>query len=149
MTEPAPTRDHTERMLRRVRRRSAPRRRHGRGSQGGQQLAGRADRCAGRISPPPPSSSSPAVWRRASGLTIRNVGINPTRTGLLDILRLMGADIRVQPAGAGGAEPVADIEVRRSALRGIAVPEALVPLAIDEFPVLLHRRRLRRAARRW
>jgi 3-phosphoshikimate 1-carboxyvinyltransferase len=67
---------------------------------------------------------------------IENVGVNPTRTGLLDILRLMGADVRVHERGGAGAEPVADISVRASQLRGIHVPEALVPLAIDEFPVL-------------
>lgn len=70
------------------------------------------------------------------GLLIRNVGLNPTRTGLLDILRSMGADIEVVDARASGAEPVADLRVRASALRGIEVPAALVPLAIDEFPVL-------------
>jgi 3-phosphoshikimate 1-carboxyvinyltransferase len=63
--------------------------------------------------------------------------VNPTRTGLLELLRLMGADIRVEPrAGAAeGAEPIADIHVRAAALQGIRVPEHLVPLAIDEFPV--------------
>jgi 3-phosphoshikimate 1-carboxyvinyltransferase len=70
------------------------------------------------------------------GLTIENVGVNPTRTGLLDILRAMGGDIAVMNARSSGAEPVADLKVRRSALRGIDVPPALVPLAIDEFPVL-------------
>ena len=53
-----------------------------------------------------------------------------------DILRLMGAEIRVHERSEGGAEPVADLEVRASALKGIRVPEELVPLAIDEFPVL-------------
>jgi 3-phosphoshikimate 1-carboxyvinyltransferase len=67
---------------------------------------------------------------------VENVGINPTRTGILDVLKLMGADLRVHPRESQGGEPVADIEVRRSALRGIAVPEQLVPLAIDELPVL-------------
>ena len=70
------------------------------------------------------------------GLLIQNVGLNPTRIGLLEILRLMGADIEVRGARASGAEPVADLKVRRSSLRGIEVPRALVPLAIDEFPVL-------------
>ncbi len=70
------------------------------------------------------------------GLTIENVGVNPTRTGLLDILRAMGGDIALMNARGSGAEPVADLKVRRSALRGIDVPPALVPLAIDEFPVL-------------
>lgn len=70
------------------------------------------------------------------GLLIRNVGLNPTRTGLLDILRSMGGDIEIELARESGAEPVADLRVRASALKGIEVPAALVPLAIDEFPVL-------------
>jgi 3-phosphoshikimate 1-carboxyvinyltransferase len=70
------------------------------------------------------------------GLVIRNVGMNPTRTGLLDILRSMGAEIDVEHPHVSGAEPVADLRIRRSALRGIRVPAALVPLAIDEIPVL-------------
>jgi 3-phosphoshikimate 1-carboxyvinyltransferase len=72
----------------------------------------------------------------ADGLLIRNVGLNPTRTGLLDILRSMGGDIEVSDARVSGAEPVADLRVWASALRGIEVPAALVPLAIDEIPVL-------------
>ena len=70
------------------------------------------------------------------GLLIRNVGMNPTRSGLLDILRGMGADIEVLRMGASGAEPVADLKVRKSALEGVAVPESLVPIAIDELPIL-------------
>jgi len=70
------------------------------------------------------------------GLLIRNVGLNPTRTGILDILRLMGARIDIQDPRSSGAEPVADLLVQRSDLHGIDVPAALVPLAIDEFPVL-------------
>ena len=70
------------------------------------------------------------------GLIIENVGMNPTRTGLLDILRSMGGDIEVLRARNSGAEPVADLLIRTSSLEGIEVPEALVPLAIDEFPVL-------------
>ena len=71
-----------------------------------------------------------------AGLIIENVGMNPTRTGLLEILRSMGGDIEVLRARDSGAEPVADLLVRTSSLEGIEVPEALVPLAIDEFPVL-------------
>jgi 3-phosphoshikimate 1-carboxyvinyltransferase len=71
-----------------------------------------------------------------SGLLIRDVGLNPSRVGLLEILRLMGAAIEVENERASGAEPVADLRVRASAMRGIVVPPALVPLAIDEFPVL-------------
>jgi 3-phosphoshikimate 1-carboxyvinyltransferase len=71
----------------------------------------------------------------AGGLLIENVGLNPTRTGLLDILRSMGARIDIVNPREG-AEPVADLEVHASALRGVRVPADLVPLAIDELPVL-------------
>ncbi|MFB6349374.1 bifunctional prephenate dehydrogenase/3-phosphoshikimate 1-carboxyvinyltransferase [Moraxella sp. ZJ142] len=70
------------------------------------------------------------------GLTIEKVGMNPTRTGVIDILRLMGADIRLSNEAVVGGEPIADITVRPSDLHGIEIPESLVPLAIDEFPVL-------------
>ena len=72
----------------------------------------------------------------AAGLLIRNVGVNPTRTGLLDMLRAMGGNIEILNARTSGAEPVADLLVRASALRGVQVPTELVPLAIDELPVL-------------
>ena len=72
----------------------------------------------------------------SGGLLIENVGLNPTRTGLLDILRAMGARIDVLNPRDCGKEPVADLKVHASALKGIAVPPDLVPLAIDEFPVL-------------
>jgi 3-phosphoshikimate 1-carboxyvinyltransferase len=70
------------------------------------------------------------------GLVLRNVGMNPTRTGLLDILRSMNGDIEILDERLSGAEPVADLRIHASDLRGIEVPAALVPLAIDEFPVL-------------
>lgn len=72
----------------------------------------------------------------SGGLLLRNVGMNPTRTGMLDILRLMGGVIEVQNPHLSGAEPVADILVHRSGLKGIDMPATLVPLAIDEIPVL-------------
>lgn len=72
----------------------------------------------------------------AGGLRVANVGLNPSRVGLLQILRSMGARIDVLDETLSGAEPVADLLVHASALRGIEVPAALVPLAIDEFPVL-------------
>ncbi len=65
---------------------------------------------------------------------VRGVGVNPTRTGLLEMLGMMGADLRLVNRRTCGAEPVADIEIRPALLRGIRVPERLVPLAIDEFP---------------
>lgn len=132
--EPAPSRDHTERMLESFGvqvQREGPRL----VIEGGQTLRGTAVQV-------PADFSSAAFFIVAGclaaeqGVLLRNVGVNPTRTGLLDLLRAMGADIRLHPARtSAGAEPVADIEVRASRLRGIEVPEATVPLAIDEFPV--------------
>lgn len=71
-----------------------------------------------------------------SDLVLRGVGINPRRTGLLAALGLMGADIAILDARSEGGEPVADLHVRHAPLRGIDVPEALVPDMIDEFPAL-------------
>jgi 3-phosphoshikimate 1-carboxyvinyltransferase len=134
VTEPAPTRDHTERMLR------------GFGVQVSTdgpriRLAGRQKLTGARIAVPADISSAAfflvaGCLAGADDFVLENVGINPTRTGILDILKLMGADLRVHARDDGGAEPVADIEVRRSSLKGIAIPESLVPLAIDELPVL-------------
>jgi 3-phosphoshikimate 1-carboxyvinyltransferase len=75
-----------------------------------------------------------AALAAKDGLTLQNVGINPTRTGLLEMLRLMGADLTIKERAPQGPEPTADITVRAAPLRGIQVPHALVPLAIDEFP---------------
>ncbi len=133
VTEPAPTRDHTERMLagfgvELLRSGSTV------ALEGGQALQ------ATSVAVPGDFSSAAFFLVAASigggdGLTLRNVGINPTRTGLLDLLVSMGADVRVQRHPGNLPEPVADLEVRPAPLRGIRVPEALVPLAIDEFPV--------------
>jgi 3-phosphoshikimate 1-carboxyvinyltransferase len=70
------------------------------------------------------------------GLLIQNVGLNPTRTGLLDVLRSMGGNIEILNPRESGAEPVADLLVHASVLHGVEMPAALVPLAIDELPVL-------------
>jgi 5-enolpyruvylshikimate-3-phosphate synthase len=72
----------------------------------------------------------------AGELVIEGVGLNPTRTGILRILRLMGAELRVEPDPAGAGEPVGRLIVSPSQLRGIQVPPELVPLAIDEFPLI-------------
>jgi 3-phosphoshikimate 1-carboxyvinyltransferase len=134
ITEPAPTRDHTERMLRGFGVKietDGPRVRLA----GGQGLRGTRIDVPGDI-------SSAAFFLVAGSIAgsgefiIENVGVNPTRTGVIDILKLMGADITVVPRAAQGGEPVADLHVRRAELKGIQVPEALVPLAIDELPVL-------------
>ncbi len=72
-----------------------------------------------------------------SDLLLRDVGVHPRRTGLLEALRRMGADITIERSREGpGGEPIADLRVRHARLRGIDVPEALVPDMIDEFPIL-------------
>jgi 3-phosphoshikimate 1-carboxyvinyltransferase len=73
----------------------------------------------------------------ADGLLIEGVGVNPTRTGLLALLEAMGAQVELRNPRSAGAEPVADLFVKARELRGIDVPPELVPLAIDELPVLL------------
>lgn len=134
--EPAPSRDHTERMLAAFGAQVA--REGARVSvAGGQVLRGTRVRV-------PADISSAAFFLVAGclgaqrGLLLRNVGMNPTRTGVITILKAMGADIRVHPLPeeVPGAEPRADLEVRRAALQGIEIDPALVPLAIDELPVL-------------
>jgi len=139
VTEPAPTRDHTERMLTAFGV-EVLRTERGVAIEGGQTLRGASIDVPGDFSSAAFFLVLGALAAR-KGLTIRGVGINPTRTGLLDMLIMMGADIRVRSksavdgAGQTAGEPIADIEVRASRLRGITVPEALVPLSIDEFPV--------------
>jgi len=71
-----------------------------------------------------------------SDITLQHVGVNPTRTGVVDVLKLMGADLELLNQRDVGGEPVADIRVRSAPLSGIDIPVELVPLAIDEFPVL-------------
>ncbi|HEY5633243.1 MAG TPA: 3-phosphoshikimate 1-carboxyvinyltransferase [Burkholderiaceae bacterium] len=134
VTEPAPTRDHTERMLGGF---GVALRRDGARVtiRGGQRLR------ATRIDVPADISSAAfflvaASIAPGSDLVLEHVGMNPTRTGVIDILRAMGARIEVIGAREVGGEPVADLRVRSAQLRGIEVPPELVPLAIDEFPVL-------------
>jgi 3-phosphoshikimate 1-carboxyvinyltransferase len=69
-------------------------------------------------------------------LVLKHVGINPTRIGIINILRQMGANLKFLREYEAGGEPVADIRVRYAPLHGINIPEDQVPLAIDEFPVL-------------
>lgn len=134
VTQPEVSRDHTERMLsafgyevkvdgNRI------------SVEGGGQLTG------GDIAVPADISSAAffmvsAAISHGSELTLTQVGINPTRTGIIDILKLMQADITLSNETHVGGEPVADITIRSSSLVGIEIPEYLVPLAIDEFPVL-------------
>jgi 3-phosphoshikimate 1-carboxyvinyltransferase len=132
--EPAPTRDHTERMLEgfgyAVRREGA-----GIAIEGGGVLRGT------RIDVPADISSAAfflvaASIAAGSDLLLLNVGVNPTRIGVITILRAMGADIEILNERVSGGEPVADLQVRAAPLRGIEIPLDQVPLAIDEFPAL-------------
>ncbi len=135
VTEPAPTRDHTERMLQGF---GYPVQRQDQRSiavTGGGRLQGAS------IDVPADISSAAfflvgASIAPGSDLVLEHVGVNPTRTGVIDILRLMGADIEVLNPRQVGGEPVADLRVRHAPLHGVRIPEALVPLAIDEFPAL-------------
>ncbi len=132
--EPHPTRDYTERMLSAF------------GvdiefSPGYAKLRGGQRLRATDIAVPADFSSAAFFLVAASivpgsELRLRAVGLNPRRTGLLAALRLMGADIREENPSSHGGEPVADLVVRYAPLRGIEVPEALVPDMIDEFPAL-------------
>ena len=136
--EPVPTRDHTERMLK------------GFGAKlwveeaDGERvirICGEADLNPQTIEVPGDPSSAAffavaALLVPGSDLTIENVGLNPTRAGLYEVLRQMGGRIEeVNPREVGG-EPVADLRVRHSALTGIEVDPTLAPSMIDEFPIL-------------
>jgi len=134
VTEPAPTRDHTERMLRGfgydVRR-----------EDGVISLEGGGSLRATSIDVPGDISSAAfflvaASIAPGSDLILSHVGINPTRIGVINILREMGADITLKHQREVGGEPVADIRVCYAPLHGIEIPEDQVPLAIDEFPAI-------------
>ena len=133
VTEPAVTRDHTERMLGGF---GVAVRRDGPTASlvGGQALTGAHVAVPGDFS----SAAFFMVAGSIAGegeLALENVGLNPTRTGLLDLLLAMGADISVTDRRDDGPEPVGTLVVRPARLRGIEVPAHIVPLAIDEFPV--------------
>ncbi len=134
VTEPAPTRDHTERMLEGF---GYPLERAGGRIclEGGGALRGTAIEVPGDFSSAAFFMVGASI-APGSELLIEHVGVNPTRTGALEILRAMGADIALLNERQVGGEPVADIRVTSAPLKGIAIPEALVPLAIDEFPAL-------------
>jgi 3-phosphoshikimate 1-carboxyvinyltransferase len=134
VTEPAPTRDHTERMLTGF---NYPVKKEG------NKVTINADGKLTACEIDVPSDISSAAFflvgasiAPGSDLLLKHVGINPTRTGVIDILKLMDANIEVLNERVVGGEPVADLHVKHSRLKGIDIPEELVPLAIDEFPVL-------------
>lgn len=134
VTEPAPTRDHTERMLK------------GFGydvqvNGDTVTVASGGELTATNIDVPADISSATffivaASIAPGSDITLEHVGINPTRIGIINILRLMGANLDLLNEREVGGEPVADIRVRYAPLKGINIPEDQVPLAIDEFPAI-------------
>ncbi len=132
--EPRPSRDHTERMLSAMGVRISA-------SEGVITLAPGPALTAMDVEVPGDISSA-AFWLVAAAIhpdaeiTVRDVGINPGRTGVLEVLREMGADLEVVPRGERGGEPTADLVARSSKLRGVKVGGALIPRLIDEIPVL-------------
>lgn len=132
--EPAVTRDHTERMLRAMGAMLAT-------EPGVVRLRPPVELAPVDINVPADLSSATfpmlaAILSRSGRLRISEVGINPSRDGVLRIFRAMGADISLESAGQAGEEPTADIVAGASGLTGIDVDPALAPLAIDEFPAL-------------
>jgi 3-phosphoshikimate 1-carboxyvinyltransferase len=135
---PGPSRDHTERMLETM---GAKLELSAQGHGHTVKIEGPVTLRGGEIRVPADFSSAAfflvaGCLGAADGLTIENVGVNPTRIGLLTILREMGATIELRAERSLGAEPVADLWVKQSELHGIVVSPELVPLAIDEFPIL-------------
>ncbi|TXJ07437.1 MAG: bifunctional prephenate dehydrogenase/3-phosphoshikimate 1-carboxyvinyltransferase [Acinetobacter sp.] len=135
VTEPEPTRDHTERMLRAFGYEVK--------TEGNRiSLQGGGKLTATNIQVPSDISSAAffmvgAAITQNADITLEAVGINPTRTGVIEILKQMGADLSVENERIAGGEPIADIRIRGSrTLKGIHIPEDQVPLAIDEFPAL-------------
>lgn len=134
VTEPAVTRDHTERMLTSM---GAMLEKTGNRV----SLRGGSELQAIDLAVPADLSSAAfplvaAIVSEDAEVMVPGVGINPTRTGVLDILRQMGADIRIHNERQSGNEPIADITARSSSLKAINVDPAMVSLAIDEFPLL-------------
>ena len=135
VTEPAPTRDHTERMLTGFGYPVAS-------DNGVISLEGGGKLTGADIDIPADISSAAffmvgASIAPGSDITLEHVGINPTRDGVITILRAMGADIQVHNERQVGGEPVADLRIRYAPLKGIDIPIEAVPLAIDELPAVL------------
>lgn len=136
--EPVPTRDHSERMLRGF---GAELTVEQEGDTRIIAIRGEGELRAQHIEVPgdPSSAAFPivaALLVPGSRVTVRNVGLNPTRAGLFEVLRAMGADLRFEKERVVGGEPVADIVASHSALKGVEVPPEIAPSMIDEFPIL-------------
>ena len=135
VTEPAVSRDHTERMLaafgQPVLRIGATVRLQPTGALRGTHIAVPGDLSSATF------VILAALLARRGETIIENVGLNPSRTGVLEIFRLMGADIQIEmQTNDPAAEPIGRLRVRPTALQGAAIPAGLVPLAIDEFPAV-------------
>ena len=134
VTEPLPTRDHTERMLKFLGARIT--------KQGLKTTVAGDALLKGNIISVPGDISSAGFLLVAgcivpgARIVLKNVGINPTRYGIIGVLREMGADIKIRNKRNFGAEPVADLEVAAAALRGITIDQKLIPNIIDEIPIL-------------
>lgn len=136
--EPVPTRDHSERMLRGFGAKLKV------GEENGERVIaiyGEADLQPQEIVVPGDPSSAAffavaALLVEGSDLVIENVGLNPTRAALFDVLRDMGGDIEELERREVGGEPVADLRVKHSALAGVDIDPAVVPAMVDEFPIL-------------
>ncbi len=133
--EPSLSRDHTERML------LAMGCRGGRNADGSFFVEGGSRLKAVDIEVPGDISSAAFLMVagmvvKNSEITIRNVGVNPTRTGIIDVLRAMGGEIALENERLVAGEPVADILVRSSSLKGVEIGGDLIPRAIDEIPVI-------------
>lgn len=131
--ETLPSRDHTERLLQlQVK------------EQDGKKkiTSSRADSIPEQTYEIPNDFSAAAFWLVAgcihpeAGIELKNVGMNPTRTGALDVLEKMGANITIQNKRMQGAEPVADLSVSSSTLESIQITETIIPNCIDEIPIL-------------
>lgn len=136
ISEPAVCRDHTERMLEGF---GYPIERSADGKT--VSLSGGHSLKATTIDVPSDISSATfflvaAAISPGSDLLLEHVGINPTRIGVINILRMMGADLEVLNERVVGGEPVADLQIRFAQLKGVEIPEDQIPLAIDEFPAL-------------
>jgi len=140
--EPVATRDHSERMLRGFGAKLEIEEVDGaEGKERVIRIHGEAELTAQDIEVPGDPSSAAffivaALIVPGSDLVIENVGLNPTRAGIVTVLRAMGGDIEELNLREVGGEPVADLRVRHSALTGIEVDPAIAPSMIDEFPVL-------------
>ena len=136
--EPQPTRDHSERMLRHFGAALAV----DDGPEGRRiRLKGQPELKAADLAVPgdPSSAAFPAIAALlvpGSEVVIEGVGVNPLRTGLFDTLTEMGAELSLLQERIEGGEPVADLRLRTSALRGVEVPAERAPRMIDEYPVL-------------